>query len=100
MHLLKEGQKFQAWVDPPLIRAMPERKRFFPLTPSLNQITDQGVQTDFILNYFLSNSPFSPSPDGRLEQLMSPGGGDDVYVISPQKSESFPKDMGGGVAIF
>ena len=46
---------------------------------------DDGApsQADFILNYFLSNSPFSPSPDGRLEQLMSPGGGDDVYVISP-----------------
>ena len=29
MHFLKEGQKMRAWVDPPLIRAMPERKRFF-----------------------------------------------------------------------
>ena len=33
-------------------------------------------QADFILNYFLSNllsnSPFPPSPAGRLEQLMSP----------------------------
>ena len=30
MHLLKEGQKIRAWVDPPpLIWAMPERKRFF-----------------------------------------------------------------------
>ena len=37
-------------------------------------------QTDFILNYFLSNfpsnflsnSPFPPSPAGRLEKLMSP----------------------------
>ena len=29
MHFLKEGQKIRAWVDPPLIRAMPERKRFF-----------------------------------------------------------------------
>ena len=30
MHLLKEGQKIRAWVDPPpIIRAMPERKRFF-----------------------------------------------------------------------
>ena len=27
-------------------------------------------QDDFILNYFLSNSPFPPSPAGRLEQLM------------------------------
>ena len=25
----KKGQKIRAWVDPPLIRAMPERKRFF-----------------------------------------------------------------------
>ena len=30
MHFLKKGQKIRAWVDPlPLIRAMPERKRFF-----------------------------------------------------------------------
>ena len=34
MHFLKKGQKIQAWVDPPtLIRAMPERKRFFPVDP-------------------------------------------------------------------
>ena len=32
MHFLKKGQKIQAWVDPPpLIRAMPERKRFFSI---------------------------------------------------------------------
>ena len=31
MHFLKEGQKIRAWVDPPLIRAMPERKRFFSM---------------------------------------------------------------------
>ena len=36
MHYLKEGQKIQAWVDPLLIRAMPKRKRFFPLRPSLS----------------------------------------------------------------
>ena len=34
MHILKEGQKIRAWVDPPpIIRAMPERKRFFPVDP-------------------------------------------------------------------
>ena len=34
MHFLKEGQKIQAWVDPPpIIRAMPERKRFFSIDP-------------------------------------------------------------------
>ena len=27
----KKGQKIRAWVDPPLIRAMPERKRFFSI---------------------------------------------------------------------
>ena len=27
---------------------------------------------DFIKNYFLSNSPFPPIPDGRMEQLMPP----------------------------
>ena len=31
MHFLKEGQKIRAWVDPPLIQAMPERKRFFSI---------------------------------------------------------------------
>ena len=32
MHLLNEGQKIRAWVDPlPLIRAMPERKRYFSI---------------------------------------------------------------------
>ena len=40
MHFLKKGQKIRAWVDPPpLIRAMPERKRFFSsLRPSLMRI--------------------------------------------------------------
>ena len=37
MHFLKNGQKIWAWVDPyPLIQAMPERKRFFPLMSSLS----------------------------------------------------------------
>ena len=38
MHFLQEGQKIWAWVDPPpppIIRAKPERKRFFSLRPSL-----------------------------------------------------------------
>ena len=30
-HFLKKGQKIRAWIDPPLIRAMPERKRFFSI---------------------------------------------------------------------
>ena len=34
MHFLKKGQKIQAWLNPPtLIRAMPERKRFFFVDP-------------------------------------------------------------------
>ena len=34
MHFKKEGQKIRAWVDPPpIIRAMPERKRFFSVDP-------------------------------------------------------------------
>ena len=37
MHFLKEGQKIWPWVDPPpLIRVMPERKRFFSLVSSLS----------------------------------------------------------------
>ena len=31
MHFLKKGQKIRAWVNPPLIRAMAERKRFFSI---------------------------------------------------------------------
>ena len=31
MHFLKKGQKIRAWVDPPLIRAMPEQNVFFSL---------------------------------------------------------------------
>ena len=47
MHLLKEGQKIRAWVDPsPIIRAMPERKRFFSLTPSL------PIQIDYPVHAF------------------------------------------------
>ena len=29
--LLEKGQKIRAWVDAPLIQAMPERKRFFSI---------------------------------------------------------------------
>ena len=39
MHLLKKGQKIRAWIDPPLISAMPERKRFFLLMSSLIEAT-------------------------------------------------------------
>ena len=49
MHFLKEGQKIWAWVDPlpPLIRAMPERKRFFSLMSSLSSRSE--VLTKFEL---------------------------------------------------
>ena len=45
MHFLKEGQKIWAWVDPPpsIIRAMPERKRFFQLMSSLNRSADVSL---------------------------------------------------------
>ena len=39
----KKGQKIRAWVDPPrppLIRAMPERKRFF----SIDVFPNQGLK--------------------------------------------------------
>ena len=39
MHFLKKGQKIRAWVDPPLIRAMPEKKRFFQWISSLTLLT-------------------------------------------------------------
>ena len=39
MHFLKEGQKIRAWVDPPpLIRAMPERKRSFSIDVFPNSV--------------------------------------------------------------
>ena len=47
MHFLKEGQKIRAWVDPPpLIRAMPERKRFFfnGSLPLLQNIIESFVE--------------------------------------------------------
>ena len=31
MHFLNKGQKIRPCVDPPLIRVMPERKRFFSM---------------------------------------------------------------------
>ena len=37
MHFLKKGQKIRALADPPLIRAMPERKVFFLLMSSLKR---------------------------------------------------------------
>ena len=40
MHFLKKGQKIRAWVDldpSPLIREMPERKRFFSIDVSPNK---------------------------------------------------------------
>ena len=47
MHLLKEGQKIWAWVDPPpIIRAMPERKRFFSIDAFPNKIR-------FSISYFI-----------------------------------------------
>ena len=37
MHFLKKGQKNPGMGRPPIIRALPERKRFFSLRPSLKQ---------------------------------------------------------------
>ena len=36
--LLEKGPQNSAWVDPPLIRAMPERKRFLDALASLESI--------------------------------------------------------------
>ena len=50
MHFLKEGQKIRAWVDPPpLIRAMPERKRFFFIDVFPISETYVGAQWSIIL---------------------------------------------------
>ena len=43
MYFLKKGQKIRAWGDPPpIIRAMPERKRFFSIEafPNLKCCTE------------------------------------------------------------
>ena len=49
---LKKGQKIRAWVDPPpLIQAIPERKRFFPLMSSLMSLDRRAAETyldDFV----------------------------------------------------
>ena len=51
MHFKKEGQKIRAWVDPPspIIRAMPERKRFFSLMSSLKEEEGHNTDTIFIM---------------------------------------------------
>ena len=48
--LLKRGPKIRAWVDPPpLIQAMPERKRFFfQLTSSLTPYSWDGIGWDLL----------------------------------------------------
>ena len=39
MHLLKEGQKIRAWVDPPpSFGQCPKENVFLPLTPSLTDV--------------------------------------------------------------
>ena len=49
MHFLKEGQKIRAWVaPPPIIRAMPERKRFFCVDPFPNDVCAQYIDVDLM----------------------------------------------------
>ena len=49
MHFLKKGQKIRARVDPPpLIRAMPERKRFFFIDVFPISETYVGAQTEVL----------------------------------------------------
>ena len=56
MHFLKEGQKIQAWVDPPpLIQAMPERKHFF-LREVFPKSLSTGVVQDQISNILYSDN--------------------------------------------
>ena len=66
MHFLKEGQKIQAWVDPPLIRAMPERKRFFsvdvfPYVISFNEDPVHGATLWLLSPSFSLEVKFSSS---------------------------------------
>ena len=50
MLFLNKGQKNWAWVDPPpLIRAMPDRKRFFLLMSSLSSIKVDSDQSEAYL---------------------------------------------------
>ena len=49
MYILKEGQKIRAWVDPPpIIRAMPKRKRFFSI--------DAFPKSSFLLGLYTKES--------------------------------------------
>ena len=63
MHLLKEGQKIRAWVDPPpIIRAMPERKRFFQLRSSLRSV----LLLAFFPEWSTAILVIAGSPDAKL----------------------------------
>ena len=73
MHFLKKGQKIRAWVDPPLIHAMPERKRFFfhwclPLWLYTSSISKKKIFMNlFIYTFLPSYSPAQiPSPSHHL----------------------------------
>ena len=49
MHFLKEGQKIRAWVDPPpILRAMPERKRFFSVDLFPYGVSEENVEVEQI----------------------------------------------------
>ena len=59
MHFLKEGQKIRALVDPPpLIQAMPERKRFFELRPSLRWGPTLTVSLTLNYPFFMDDYPY------------------------------------------
>ena len=60
MHFLKEGQKIRAWVNPPpIIRAMPERKRFFSIDVFPYGQPDRKKTVFFLRNPFNTALPIN-----------------------------------------
>ena len=55
IHFLKKGQKIRALADPPLIRAMPERKRFFSINVFPYHV-DHNYHDDFTIRVMEAGS--------------------------------------------
>ena len=87
MHFLKKGQNIRAWVDPlplPLIRAMPERKRFFSIDvlPKVADLRGPAETLDFT---DLAMMSFPKAK--RFTDHYSAGPGPNAYDITSFSSE-------------
>ena len=56
--MVEKRAKIRAWVDPPLIRAMPERKLFFFIDVFPNKIWHPENHIQYILKYRYNISGF------------------------------------------